>query len=307
MLVLLLTACLGAIPDYGAPPAPPVPPPGPGGPPVPMGPPPTAAMPMTGKVAAPESQVSEVGDWKGNPSVMVVKAGVAKPEYVATANAAGAKLEILPTQQTFALVWRPPETPKGVIVSLHGSNAYAYGEIALWLPYAKERSLAIVSVQWWDGDGDAIPHYLPPLAVYNAVVDVVHRNFGYTPPPVILHGFSRGSANTYAVAAWDKVATTRLFSGIISNAGGYQSSYPPNQRIEAGAFGARPFVGTKWVVVCGTADPEPEINGCPAMARTKTWLESEGSNVTSIEIPNGFHGAFQNAPTAVKQALDYLL
>lgn len=46
----------------------------------------------------------------------------------------------------------------------------------------------------------------------------------------------------------------------------------------------------------------------PADRPAAFWAaDRQGSAVSAIEIPNGFHGAFQNAPTAVKQALDYLL
>lgn len=46
----------------------------------------------------------------------------------------------------------------------------------------------------------------------------------------------------------------------------------------------------------------------PADRPAAFWAaDRQGGAVSAIEIPNGFHGAFQNAPTAVKQALDYLL
>jgi hypothetical protein len=130
----------------------------------------------------------------------------------------------------------------------------------------------------------------------------VREHFGQTPPPVILHGFSRGSTNTYAVVAWDRAATVPMLRGVISNAGGFQADYPPNARIVAVGFGTQPFKDLPWLLVCSDQDPRPDYDGCPAMKKTQTWLELQGADPSLMEV-KGMHGAFQNAHAAMEKAV----
>ena len=57
----------------------------------------------------------------------------------------------------------------------------------------------MLAIQWWRGQGDA---YLPPFEIYREI-DFAASKLDIKPGNSLLHGFSRGSANLYAVAAID--------------------------------------------------------------------------------------------------------
>ena len=121
----------------------------------------------------------------------------------------------------------------------------------------------------------------------------------------MLHGFSRGSANIYAVAAADAASSSRYFSLFLANAGRASPDYPPNRAITEGRFGNQPLRQTHWITVCGGRDPHPDRDGCPGMRSTGQWLVEQGAEVVAaIEDPQGGHGVFHRNPHNVNRALD---
>ena len=128
---------------------------------------------------------------------------------------------------------------------------------------------------------------------------------GVKPGTVLLHGYSRGSANSYAVTALDTSSGNRYINMTLSNSGGATSNYPPNQQIAAGTYGILPFSGIQWVMYCGELDPDPTINGCPAMTAAKSWVTQYGATVKLlIDDPSGGHGGFMLNSTNVNTALN---
>lgn len=125
---------------------------------------------------------------------------------------------------------------------------------------------------------------------------------------VLLHGFSRGAANVYALAALDANRGGRHIAMVLANAGGAAPDFPPNRRIDAGGFGANPFAGLRFATFCGGRDPNPDRDGCPAMSRTADWVRRLGGNVVlSIADPAAGHGGFHRTPEYVSRALDAFL
>lgn len=124
----------------------------------------------------------------------------------------------------------------------------------------------------------------------------------------MLHGFSRGSANSYAVAALDAGRGKRYFSLAVASSGGVNLDYPPTRAILAGAFGDHPLRGTRWITVAGAHDPEPDRSGIPGMKRTAAWLREQGATVIeTIEDPDEGHGALQRNPKNARRVLDLFL
>jgi hypothetical protein len=121
------------------------------------------------------------------------------------AEAAKLSPDVLPTSddQSFVVAWRAPGTdPKRWIVSLHGSRGFATDDLAIWHPLLRDRDVGLLSVQWWIGTDDLSRSYYAPLQIYREI-DIALRKLGVQPGMAMLHGFSRGSANSYAVAAID--------------------------------------------------------------------------------------------------------
>ena len=123
----------------------------------------------------------------------------------------------------------------------------------------------------------------------------------------MLHGFSRGSANAYAVMALDSGRGHQYFSFAVASSGGVALDYPPTRAILAGVFGLRPLLNTRWVTSAGARDPNPDRDGIPAMRRTAAWLKEQGATVLmTIEDPTEGHGALQRNSKNTKQLLDLL-
>ncbi len=215
--------------------------------------------------------------------------------------------EIFPTSdgKSFVGVWRPAGVnPSRWIVSLHGSQGFATNDLAIWQPFLARHGFGLVCLQWWLGIGDQRHDYYAPHEIYREI-DIVLTRLGVQPHSALLHGFSRGSANLYAVAALDASHPKHYFSLFVANAGGASRDFPPNRALDEGRFGTQPLAKTDWVTICGGRDPNPERDGCPAMRATAKWLMEHGAQiVTTIEDPDGDHGAFHRNARLVERVLD---
>ncbi len=224
----------------------------------------------------------------------------------------GISAEVVPTQdgRSFFLVWEPQALkgrPHKWVVSLHGSNGFATRDLEIWSPYLKGRNLGIINLQWWFGGGEKTLDYYSPFDIYREV-DLLLRRMRIKPGDAMLEGFSRGSANIYAVAALDRKQGPRYFSLFVANAGGAAQDYPPTRLIDSGRFGDMPYQGARWITACGMRDPNPDRDGCPAMRRTGDWLKKLGAEVVlAIEDGNEGHGAFHRNPQNANQVLDWFL
>lgn len=226
------------------------------------------------------------------------------------AEAARLRPDVLPTSdgQSFVVAWRAPGTnPKRWIVSLHGSRGFATDDLAIWYPSLRDRDVGLLSVQWWIGADDMPRSYYAPLQIYREI-DIALQKLGVQLGMAMLHGFSRGAANSYAVAAIDNGRGRRYFSLIVASSGGVAGDFPPTRAILAGAFGDHPLRSTHWVTAAGARDPNPDRDGIPAMRRTAVWLEELGATVIErIEDPAEGYGALQLNAENARHALDLFL
>lgn len=198
-------------------------------------------------------------------------------------------------------------SPKKIIISLPGHGTRAEDDYAAWLPHLREGSYALASLNWWDGNGETKANYYTPSQV-QAQTKAFLTAQGYADSDiVILEGFSRGSANTYAVIANDK-SRGKIFDAVISASGGYQSDFPLFENQSNTNISTTLFDETPWVLVCGGADPTPECDGCPGMETTHTFLTDHGADVlTVLSDPNASHGAFHKSNLGLPaQALELI-
>lgn len=236
---------------------------------------------------------------------LLAKAQAADPVRYAFVVAKNTEIRSTSDNRAFTMWWQPSSTapPKGVIVPLHGHDGYATDGIYLWQPYAEKYGYAILSLQWWFGGGEATTDYYTPAEIYPILSSLLSQK-SVKPGTVFFNGYSRGSANSYAVAALDAASTGQRYFGLVmSNAGGVMTGYPPNQQIDAGVYGAQPFAGVKWAMYCGQLDPDPDTNGCPAMTAAKSWVTKYGASVVLfIDDPTGGHGGFMLNSVNVESA-----
>ena len=224
------------------------------------------------------------------------------PSRAAEAIRLGAREYRTQDGRSHALVWQPQGGIEGWIVTLHGSEGQATDEIVLWQPAAAKRRLGIIALQWWLG-GDSY-YALPDI---RREVEVLMARTGATRDRTLLHGFSRGAANLYALVAMDGRQARPLFRHVLANAGGMSADYPPNRAAGEGRFGAAPYRGTDWWLYCGDRDPHPDRDGCPAMRRTQAWLEQRGARTMLRADPSGDHGGFHRNVDNIDAALDWFL
>lgn len=225
------------------------------------------------------------------------------------ADAAKLKPDILPTSdtQSFIVVWKATKAPKHWIVTLHGSRGYATDDLALWYPKVKDLDVGFVCLQWWLGSGDNVAAYYTPMQVYHEI-DLALQKLGVQPGSAMLHGFSRGSANSCAVVALDAGHGKHYFSLAVASSGGVALGYPPNRAILNGDYGQRPLQGTRWITAAGARDPNPDRDGIAGMKRTAEWLKEQGATVIEmIEDPNEGHGALQRNANNTRRVLDLFL
>lgn len=218
--------------------------------------------------------------------------------------------EILPTAdgRSFVVLWAAPGTaPTRWIVSLPGTRGFATDDLALWYPHLKNRPVGLLSLQWWIGPDDSPKSYYAPRQIYREI-DLALQKRGVAPGRAMLHGFSRGSTNTFALTALDAGRGKAYFALAVASSGGVNPDYPPTRAILAGEFGDHPLRGTRWITVAGAQDQTPERDGIPGMRRTAAWLREQGASVVeSIEDPNEGHGALMRNAKNARRVLDLFL
>lgn len=207
--------------------------------------------------------------------------------------------------KSFVCVWKSVPKPKKWIVSMPGRRGFATDDLAIWHPHLKDREVGLVSLQWWLGTGDGRSDYYAPEECYREIGAVL-KSLGAKPGSVMFHGFSRGSANSFAVVALDSGKGAKYFSLAVASSGGVALDYPPTQSILKGDYGKDPLKGTRWITSAGAKD-QPR-DGIEAMKKTADWLREQGAKVLfAIEDPDYGHGALLLNSKNASRVLDEFL
>ena len=227
---------------------------------------------------------------------------VESPEKVTTADGEQYFIYGAPAGQNNA-------NPKHIIIDLPGHGTKAEDGYNAWIPYIQDSHYAVATLNWWDGEGERKEDYYTPSEALTQIQSFL-KSQGYDKSDVIvLFGYSRGSANTYAVEANDRQTKSPVFDAVISASGGYQSDFPLLDGQQNGLASSTLYKGIYWILACGGTDPNPNRDGCPAMKNTtKPFLEQHGATVLAVlEDPNKGHGAFHQSPLNLpKQAFELL-
>lgn len=213
--------------------------------------------------------------------------------------------------RSFMLIWKASKSPSKWIVSLHGAGKPARGfasdDLAIWHRHIKDRDVGIICLQWWLGTGDLAKDFLNPQSMYREF-DLALQKLEVKPGQVMLHGFSRGSANTYPIAALDHGRGKKYFGLCVASSGGVSLDYPPTRAIMQGEYGNKPLSSTRWITVAGARDQNAGRDGITGMRTTAQWLKEQGAEVLlQIEDPREGHGALVRNPANAAKVLDTFL
>lgn len=178
----------------------------------------------------------------------------------------------------------------------------------LWHLRAAAKGVGIIAIQWYRGAAAVSPYdYFPDDSIYS-YIDTALTRIKYPSNKALFHGFSRGSARSYAIAFYDRPTVGKnYFCTIISNSGKPDSLYNLYSQINSGIYGHSLYNTKRWVMYCGGLDPGIQTC-CAAMNFSKSWVQANGGTVgLYIQDPNLGHGGFQQTPAYMDSALNYYL
>lgn len=186
---------------------------------------------------------------------------------------------------------------KKIIFSLPGHGTIAEADYEAWKEQLiSNGTYALASINWWDGSGEATSDYYSPTKVVQEIQYFLTTQHYDSDDRIILEGFSRGSANTYAVVLYDQLTDHPVIDGVISASGKYQPDFAITDE-QLATNNGKPFASLPWILACGEKDDNPTRDGCAGMEETRTFLQYRGANVlTILNDPNGGHGAFHKSP-----------
>jgi hypothetical protein len=209
--------------------------------------------------------------------------------------------------RAFVLIWMPPGSDPAttpILATLHGHDAWAFDEYSVWYNVASAQGVGIVALQWWFGTGDGPGDYYAPNELNREFTRALQA-LGTPPGMAVLQGFSRGAANVYGVAAYDRNGGSRYFALTVAVAGKASPDFPVNRDLVAGKFGSAPFAGSHWGMYCGEKDPTPDRDGCPGMREAERFVTGLGGSVDLfIDDPLGDHGGFSKTTSNQTRVLD---
>lgn len=184
--------------------------------------------------------------------------------------------------------------PKKIIITLHGTGGSAERDYEVWKPFVEKTDYALASLGWWDGEGDQTSDYSTPEQIIQQIHNFLKTNNYTARDIVVFEGFSRGSANSYPIAAFDQASDTPLFDVVVSSSGGAQDAYygMTTKNIASKAQSPTIFSQLKWITSCGDKDENPDRDGCGAMKNSAQFVQNKGATVLGqLEDPNAGHGA----------------
>ncbi len=224
----------------------------------------------------------------------------------------GVLVKATPDSNSFYLQWFPLNaTPASspLLVTLHGTAGTAFDEFYLWHQYAAAHGVGIIAIQWYRGAAASPPNdYFDDVMLYRDI-DTALTRIQYPSNNAFFHGFSRGSAMSYAIAFRDQEIPLgkNYFCTVMSNSGKADSTYYLYNQINAGTYGHSLFNGLQWAMYCGGLDPGP-LTCCNAMNNSRNWVQANGGTVgLYISDPNLGHGGFHQTPAYIDSALNFYL
>ena len=231
------------------------------------------------------------------------------PGPYADAMAAGARVVNLEPMNTFFVLWTPEGyeemATRRVMVIAHGNTGDAYREMGLELDFPGEPDYAIVTVQWWSGQGEQ----MYSAQQFYAFMDVALRYMAYKYHAQLdkcaLRGWSLGSEISFEVTYLDRINDTNYLKLTISHDGGMMPD-PDNMSVGKeftrnlydGLYGDDAFEGRHFYLYAGT------VGQVGYMRNTEETLTNFGGVVERlVEDADAGHDGFYRHTQYHEEAL----
>ena len=228
---------------------------------------------------------------------------------------AGGTIESLPNG-FFSLQWFPADwksrKEKRIIVTLHGSGGHAERMFHLWYRNRQAHDCAIIAPQYArGGEGQGSMRFEDSPAIYDQLRIIVQRlrqeNKADDHTVLVLHGFSRGAARVFELAALDRAPDgMRAFSAFIADSGttmaeNHGQLSPMLRRLSSTAYD-----GARFWLYCATGDHGGRT--CQGMRRMQAFITSHGGQVDDLCVfESDRHGLLiTGGPRKRSTALDRL-
>ena len=196
----------------------------------------------------------------------------------------------------YYLVWFPDDwesvTDRKIIVSLHGTGGCAEWMLNHWYQTSTaEHAWALVALQYYDRQSK---QYDDDAVIYQNLQTLWADLQSHCPvagSALFYHGFSRGSAQSFAVAIRDR-ASEQLFAAFIADSGCAGLNYPTLRDAPADAL-----AGARFWMWCGENDVstvDHDRMTCDVMQEDmRPYVEEHGGGVDAlIQEEGAAHGMF---------------
>ncbi len=218
-------------------------------------------------------------------------------------------------QNRFFIMWLPEGWDlmdrKRIVTSLHGNGGCAERMFNFWYRNRSLHKFGIIALQYAETDSSGNLHFDDSRTIYSNLLEIINQlreHLHMEDVPLVLHGFSRGSARVFEIAALDRAPDgMRAFSAFIADSG---TVFPENQgRLSQllREFGETAcYKGANFWVYCGGRDHRGRT--CRGLARMCAFVREHGGKInTFYQYPPGGHGIFiTGGPNRPSPALDSL-
>ncbi|MBW2305128.1 MAG: hypothetical protein JRF57_15615 [Deltaproteobacteria bacterium] len=218
----------------------------------------------------------------------------------------------------FFIVWFPDDwnkqRNKRLIVALHGSGGCAERMFKFWHVMRSRHSFAVAAVQYAEVDAAGNLRFDDSARIYELLRATLNQLKSHCPldgVPVVLYGFSKGSARTFELAAMDRAPEgMKAFSAFISDSGAVFAEYQGQLSPFLQHLGPSAYRGAHFWLYCGGKDHGGRT--CRGMKRMAHFVRAHGGTVDRFYThPPGGHGIFitgrpQRLGGALTALFDYI-
>lgn len=199
----------------------------------------------------------------------------------------------------FFIAWFPPgwekQSRRRLVVTLHGNGGCAERMFTFWHRTAALHGYAIIAVQYAQEDENGRLSYDDSPALYallEKTVNLLRRHCPLQGVTIILHGFSRGAARVYELAAMDRApGGMRAFSAFIADSGAVFAEYRGRLSPYLERLGLDAYDGARFWLYCGGRDHEGRT--CRGIEKISWFIRRHGAVVDAVyRHPPGGHGIF---------------